>query len=171
LLIAPASQWPAGRFVIAGPQYPETMATPVNVERIAHLAPADHPSFYNRLRFTLNVTRRDMIAAGYSPSVRLFEAAACGTPIISDNWPGLETFFVRDREIVIAHTGANVVATLLMPSEKRSRIGASARRRVLLEHTSDRRAIELEEWFSGTGRNRVRELSGSRGVTTSMDHA
>ncbi len=52
--------------------------------------------FYNQQRFTLNVTRADMIAAGWSPSVRLFEAAACGTPIISDAWAGLESL-LRDR--------------------------------------------------------------------------
>jgi spore maturation protein CgeB len=70
--------------VVAGPQYPDTIDWPANVERIEHLPPQDHPSFYSRQRFTLNVTRADMIAAGWSPSVRLFEAAACGTPIISD---------------------------------------------------------------------------------------
>jgi spore maturation protein CgeB len=166
-----ACRLPQMKFVVAGAQYPSTIRWPANVDRMEHVPPSEHVQFYSSLSWALNLTRADMRAAGFSPSVRLFEAAACGTPIISDNWPGLETFFVRDREIVIAHTGVNVVATLLMPSEKRSRIGASARRRVLLEHTSDRRAIELEEWFTGTGRNRLRELSGSRGVTTSMDHA
>ena len=53
---------------------------PANVQRITHLAPRAHRRFYNRLRFTLNITRRDMVQAGYSPSVRLFEAAACGPP-------------------------------------------------------------------------------------------
>src|SRR3954468_16814351 len=92
-LLTPAALWREGRFVLAGPQYPATMIVTPNVERIEHLPPSEHRAFYTRQRFTLNVTRRDMIVAGYSPSVRLFEAAACGTPIISDRWPGLETFF------------------------------------------------------------------------------
>jgi spore maturation protein CgeB len=147
LLIAPARQWPTGRFIIAGPQYPEAMMTPANVDRIAHLAPADHPAFYNRLRFTLNVTRRDMIAAGYSPSVRLFEAAACGTPIISDDWPGLSSLLVPGREILLASTARQVLEYLRdLPDDERARIGLAARERVLRAHTSIHRAIELEQY-------------------------
>ncbi|RYD64293.1 MAG: glycosyltransferase, partial [Verrucomicrobiaceae bacterium] len=90
LLITPAQELPQSRFIVAGPQYPDTIQWPGNVERIIHLSPAEHRKFYNAQRFTLNVTRADMIRAGHSPSVRLFEAAACGTPIISDRWTGIE---------------------------------------------------------------------------------
>ena len=90
------------QFAVAGPQYPDDIEWPANVERIEHVPPADHAGFYASSRFTLNVTRADMIRAGYSPSVRLFEAAACRTPIVSDEWPGLETIFVPGREIVLA---------------------------------------------------------------------
>ena len=98
LLLEPARMWPEGRFIVAGPQYPEAIEWPKNVARIEHLAPAQHPEFYSAQRFTLNVTRREMINAGYSPSVRLFEAAACATPIISDYWDGLDTIFIPGRE-------------------------------------------------------------------------
>jgi spore maturation protein CgeB len=155
LLIVPARLWPGGRFVIAGPQYPDAMATPSNVERIAHLAPADHPSFYNRLRFTLNVTRRDMVAAGYSPSVRLFEAAACGTPIISDDWPGLSSLLAPGREILLASTAQQVLEYLRdLPDAERVQIGVAGRERVLRSHTSRHRAIELEQYVGEvTGRS------------------
>ena len=93
LLNEPARMWPDGKFVVAGPQYPADIDWPQNVERIDHVPPGEHARFYNRQRFTLNVTRADMIEAGYSPSVRLFAAAACGVPIISDYWQGLEQFF------------------------------------------------------------------------------
>jgi spore maturation protein CgeB len=93
LLVEPAARMSAERFVVAGPQYPDSIHWPKNVERITHLEPKKHRAFYNAQRFTLNVTRADMIRAGYSPSVRLFEAAACGTPIISDEWPGLSELF------------------------------------------------------------------------------
>jgi spore maturation protein CgeB len=154
LLIAPARMWPSGRFIIAGPQYPDTMAVPPNVGRVAHLSPAQHPAFYNRLRFTLNVTRRDMIAAGYSPSVRLFEAAACGTPIISDDWPGLSSLLVAGKEILLANTSQQVLEYLReMPDEERRRVGCAARERVLRSHTSVHRAIELEHYVAEvTGR-------------------
>jgi spore maturation protein CgeB len=75
LLIEPARRMPDRRFVVAGPQYPAEIEWPDNVERIEHLPPSEHAEFYAASRFTLNVTRADMIAAGWSPSVRLFEAA------------------------------------------------------------------------------------------------
>ena len=91
LLCEPARRWPEGRFAVAGPLYPADLQWPANVDRIEHVGPDRHPWFYGRQRFTLNVTRADMVRLGYSPSVRLFEAAACGVPIISDWWPGLST--------------------------------------------------------------------------------
>lgn len=149
LLSRPAGRWPAGRFVVAGPQYPASVSFPPNVQRITHLAPRAHRRFYNRLRFTLNITRRDMVEAGFSPSVRLFEAAACGTPIISDNWAGLGTLFVPGREILIASGTDEVCSYLLdLPEADRARIGLKARERVLQSHTSVHRAIELERFVA-----------------------
>ena len=97
LFFAPARTLRNKEFLLAGPQYPPEMALPQNVRRIIHLEPEFHAHFYCSSRFTLNLTRRDMVEAGYSPSVRLFEAAGCGAAIISDSWPGLETFFTRSE--------------------------------------------------------------------------
>ena len=93
-------------------------AMAANVRRIKHLNPRWHPHFYSSSRFTLNVTRRDMVMAGYSPSVRLFEAAACGTAIISDNWPGLDTFFETREEILCRPRGDDVKNYLQQLAEK-----------------------------------------------------
>jgi len=112
LLVEPARRAPNLRFVVAGPQYPGDIAWPANVERIEHVPPRDHAEFYAACRFTLNVTRADMIRAGYSPSVRLFEAAATGTPIISDVWAGLDTILAPGREIVTAADDDDVLAVL-----------------------------------------------------------
>jgi spore maturation protein CgeB len=145
LLIEPARRAPDLRFCVAGPQYPDDIDWPANVERLSHVAPADHPAFYAASRFTLNVTRADMVAAGWSPSVRLFEAAACATPIISDVWDGLDTLFVPGREIVLADTLQAVLATLTETSEpRRQAMGEAARARILAAHTADHRAAELE---------------------------
>ncbi len=149
LLLDAARQWPEGRFVVAGPQYPEDIAWPANVERIAHLPPREHRAFYNAQRWTLNVTRGDMIAAGYSPSVRLFEAAACGVPVVSDSWSGLDTFFAIGREIMVAETTAEALRVLReTPDDERRAIGARAQARVLAEHTAARRALELEGYLT-----------------------
>jgi spore maturation protein CgeB len=149
LLTEPARQWPEGRFVVAGPQYPDTILWPANVARIEHLPPAAHRAFYNRQRWTLNITRADMAAVGYSPSVRLFEAAACGVPILSDYWDGLETFFALDTEIMVTRSPEETLRALReVPEEERRAIGARARARVLAAHTAAHRAAELESYLN-----------------------
>jgi spore maturation protein CgeB len=161
LLLEPARQCANRRFVVAGPQYPADLRWPENVERIEHLPPTKHRHFYNQQKFTLNITRADMITAGYSPSVRLFEAAACGTPIISDYWSGLESFFELGKEILIVRTAEDMTLFLRqIPDEQARAIGQTARARVLSEHTSAHRARELEGFIaerSGKIRGRVVE--------------
>jgi spore maturation protein CgeB len=146
LLLEPARRAPHLKFVVAGPQYPADIAWPENVERIDHVPPSEHPAFYAASRYTLNITRADMIRAGFSPSVRLFEAAACGTPIVSDIWDGIETLFEPDREIILARDAEDVLALLVEGGEdQRRRLAAGARQRVLAQHTAAHRACALEE--------------------------
>jgi spore maturation protein CgeB len=145
MLLEPARRAPQLKFCVAGPQYPAGIDWPANVERLEHVAPDDHPAFYAASRFTLNVTRADMIAAGWSPSVRLFEAAACGAPIISDVWDGLDTLFEPAREIVLARGCEDVLGVLRTAKEPARRaMAAAARRRILRAHTAAHRAAELE---------------------------
>lgn len=145
LFMQPARQWSEGRFVCAGPQYPAETPWPENVLRIEHLPPSEHRAFYNRQRFTLNITRADMVKLGWSPSVRLFEAAACATPIMSDHWAGLETVFTPGKEIAVVSSSDEVLTLLRhMPTEERIALGERARRRILAQHTSEHRAEELE---------------------------
>jgi spore maturation protein CgeB len=145
LLCGPAGKLPRKKFIVAGPQYPDSIVWPNNVERIIHLNPRYHAEFYSSSLLTLNVTRRDMVMAGYSPSVRLFEAAACGATIVSDNWPGLDTFFAPGREILLPSGGSDVTRYISeCDTLELRRIGNAARERVLAAHTSDRRAEEFE---------------------------
>jgi spore maturation protein CgeB len=148
LMLNAAVQNINGKFVVAGPQYPDEIQWPANVERIQHLPPSAHRKFYNSQRFTLNITRADMIQAGYSPSVRLFEAAACGTPIISDYWQGIETIFEPGKEILIAHTADDTLNYLQLDDDKRREIGAAARVKVMNTHTAAHRAAELETYYN-----------------------
>ncbi len=147
LLLEPARRRPDLRFVVAGPQYPASIEWPANVERIEHLPPSEHPAFYAAQRLTLNVTRADMRAAGWSPSVRLFEAAACAVPVVSDRWDGLGSFFAPGSEMFVADGPDDVLATLdALDAGTRTAVGAAARARVLREHTADRRAADLESY-------------------------
>jgi spore maturation protein CgeB len=144
LLIRPARREPGLKCFVAGPQYPETIDWPENVGRAEHIGPRDHRAFYCEQRFTLNVTRREMIRAGWSPSVRLFEAAACGTPIISDWWEGLDELLIPGSEIAICRSAGEVLSVLReMPEPDRREMARRARSRVLAEHSAERRAEQL----------------------------
>jgi spore maturation protein CgeB len=143
-LVQPALRLPLDRFALCGPGYPQEIEWPPNVDRTEHLPPDQHQRFYNEQRFTLNITRASMRKIGYSPSVRLFEAAACGVPIISDTWDGIEMFFEPGNEIILVQTTDEVVSTLQnFPDRERIRIGARARSRFLRDHTPRHRAIEF----------------------------
>lgn len=147
LMLEPARRHIDLRFIVAGPMYPKEIAWPPNVARVDHLAPEAHVDFYNSLRFTLNITRADMIKAGYSPSVRLFEAAACGVPIISDPWEGLEQFFEPGSEILISRGPEETLRFLLkMNEEARHELARRARQRVLSENTARHRAFQFEQY-------------------------
>lgn len=147
LLLEPARRWEKGRFVIAGSLYPPDIEWPESVERIEHLVPTQHGAFYTTQRFTLNVTRADMVRAGYSPSVRLFEASACASPIVTDYWDGLETFFKIGKEILVAQSTQDVLTYLRdMSDTERLAIGQNAYKRVMAEHTAAHRAAELESY-------------------------
>jgi spore maturation protein CgeB len=145
LLNEPAARLADQTFLVAGPMYPTGTAWSKNTRRLSHVAPADHPAFYSSSRFTLNLTREQMVLTGYSPSVRLFEASACGAAILSDRWPGLEAFFTPGEDIVTVTDTDEVVKVLRSLTEaERTRLGRRARDRVLANHTAEHRAVEFE---------------------------
>lgn len=145
LLGGAAALLPQRKFLVAGPQYPEEICWGSNIGRITHVSPMEHPAFYSSSRFTLNLTREDMVVMGYSPSVRLFEASACGAAIVSDEWDGLEEFLIPGEEILLPRDEYEMVKILTdMPEEQRAQIGHRARERMLAEHTSNHRAEEFE---------------------------
>jgi spore maturation protein CgeB len=160
LMGTPARRWLGGRFAVAGPLYPKELSWPANIERIEHVGPDQHRQFYGQQRFTLSITRADMIRMGYSPSVRLFEAAACGIPIISDYWPGLDRILSPGEHILVARSGDEVLSYLReLPDSQRRELARRARDHVLARHTAAHRAVTLEgyveEVMSGSGSPRI----------------
>jgi spore maturation protein CgeB len=144
LFIQPAHRLPEQRFLIGGAQYPREFPWADNIWFRKHMPPAYHPAFFSSSRWTLNVTRRAMAEMGWCPSGRLFEAAACGCPLISDDWEGLDAFFTPGAEIVTARDTDDVVGAMRMGDAERETLARRARERTLDEHTSARRAAELE---------------------------
>ncbi|HEY2739548.1 MAG TPA: glycosyltransferase, partial [Thermoanaerobaculia bacterium] len=131
--------------MIGGAQYPGDFPWGDNVYFVRHLPPADHPAFYASSPLTLNVTRAAMAGMGHCPSGRLFEAAACGTAVLSDSWEGLDRFFEPGREIFTAAGTEEVAAILSLPPEEIRKVARAARERTLAEHTAAQRAAELVE--------------------------
>jgi spore maturation protein CgeB len=144
LFLEPARRLPHVKFQLAGAQYPDIFSAVENIVFVPHLPPQLHPAFFSSCRATLNITRGVMAKYGYCPSGRLFEAAACGSPILTDGWRGLEMFFTPGEEILRVNTADDVVQALSWPDESLRRMADAARRRVLANHTSERRVMELE---------------------------
>jgi spore maturation protein CgeB len=144
LFIEPAHRLPKKKFLIGGAMYPENFPWTPNIFFARHVAPGDHPRFYCSSVLTLNVTRGVMADMGYCPSGRLFEAAACGVPILSDSWEGLEQFFRPGEEVLVAGNTDDAVAALSLPKGELSAIAARARERTLVEHSANNRAADLE---------------------------
>ena len=155
LFLEPARFHPERAFVLGGSQYPDGFPWPENVRYVRHVPPPRHAAFYSSSRFTLNITRGPMLATGHCPSGRLFEAAACGAAIVTDRWKGLEEFFEPDREILVADGPEDVARILRMDPLASATVGEAARRRALADHTSSRRARELETLLETAGLGRV----------------
>ncbi|HLK50156.1 MAG TPA: glycosyltransferase [Bryobacteraceae bacterium] len=157
LFVEAARRLPTHRFILGGSMYDAGFPWEPNIYFVQHVPPAEHPSFYCSSRLTLNVTRGAMAEMGFCPSGRLFEAAACGVPVLSDKWEGLDQFFEPGREILLARSTEDTLAAI--EREDLGRIARAARERVLACHTSDIRAREMEQILESTN---VGNHSGSR---------
>jgi spore maturation protein CgeB len=157
LFIEPARRLPGRRFVIGGAMYPQDFPWTENIYFVKHMPPAEHPAFFSSSRLTLNVTRRAMAEMGYCPSGRLFEASACGTPLLTDWWEGLEEFYRPGEEILVARTTEDAVGALELSDAELGKIARAARERAMEEHTADRRARDLEQALETPGGEGGRE--------------
>jgi spore maturation protein CgeB len=147
LLLEPARRHPQRIFTLAGSMYPWDGPWPENVRRIEHVSPHDHPRFYSSSRITLNITREEMARSGWCPSGRFFEAAACGTPVISDWWDGLDWFFDVVRDIRVVARAEHVETALNMSATELRALAAHARERTLDDHTGQVRARQLLQYL------------------------
>jgi len=149
LFVEPARRAPGKKFVLGGSLYPDHFPWTENMYFVRHVTPPQHPAFYSSSKLTLNVTRAAMVNTGYCPSGRLFEAAACATPVLSDDWEGLASFFEPGAEILIASSTSDVIDALWRDEGDLRQIGAAARERVLDQHTSWHRSLELVQLIEG----------------------
>jgi spore maturation protein CgeB len=139
------------RFLIGGSQYPSDFPWSSNIYFVRHLPPSEHPAFFASSRMTLNLTRSAMAEMGWCPSGRLFEAAACGTPLLSDAWIGIDEFFEPGEEILLARQQQDVLAALDLEDSKLRCLAERARQRTLDQHSSGHRAQQLIRLLEQSG--------------------
>lgn len=151
MFLEPARRLPDRRFVLAGALYPQDMAAPPNVTSYSHISPPDHASFHSSCDWEAKAIRKPMRVMGWSPSVGMFETVACGTPLLSDRWPGFEAFLEPGKEALLASTPEEVLDALALPKAQRRAIGAAGRARVLRDHTYVQRVDALERWLAELG--------------------
>ncbi|MDB4968999.1 MAG: hypothetical protein JWN44_4688 [Myxococcales bacterium] len=151
-----ASLAPERRFLLGGNGWHDK-PLPANVRALGHVYTRDHNALNVTAMAVLNINRDSMARYGFSPATRVFEAAGAGACVITDAFAGVEQFLEPDREILVAHDGAEVASQLARLSPERAReIGEAARRRVLSQHTYAHRAAELEALLEGAA-----ELEGA----------
>src|SRR5947199_271703 len=73
-----------------------------NVRWIGHVGTESHNALNCSALAVLNVTRDSMVANGWSPPTRVFEAAGAGACLITDAWEGIEEFLDPDSEVLVA---------------------------------------------------------------------
>ncbi len=144
LMLEAATNWQEGRFVVAGSNFPGSVDWPANTKYTQLLQTVDHRKFYNSLRFAQHITQPEMASFAYAPSRKLLEAAACGTPIISNYWEGLEDVFHIGTEVLVSRSAKETLQFLREISKsERKLIGERARKKILSHHTAACRAKEL----------------------------
>lgn len=171
LFLRPGERRPGLRLLLVGALYPPEVTGRPGLRTLPHLPSAEHPGLYASSQWTINVTRAPMAAMGHCPSGRLFEAAACETPIITDAWPGLEEFLTPEEEIVAAATCDDVLAALDMSPSRQRRLAAAARARVLRAHTARHRAATLERLLTATRTGQAPARRESTGTSPPGDAA
>lgn len=149
LFLCPARLRPKQKFLIGGGQYPEHFSRSPNVYLAPDLPPRERCAFFSSSRLTLNVTREPMARMGWCPTGRLFEAAACATAILSDEWCGLDDFYTPGEQVLVARIATDTIASLDMDDAQLQAIGRAARERTLDEHTSMHRARALLGMLEG----------------------
>jgi spore maturation protein CgeB len=149
-----AERLPEWRFLLGGSGW-EDKPCPPNVRKLGHVPTADHNALNVSALAVLNISRDSMAATGFSPATRVFEAAGAGACLLTDAWQGVELFLTPDKEILVARDGADVVEAMRsLTAERASAIGQAALRRVLAEHTYDRRAAALHGLLTELRANR-----------------
>jgi spore maturation protein CgeB len=135
---------------VHGVRYPEEARAALAGAGITYagwLPNHEAPQAFSRARVTVHVPRRPYVQALPGiPTIRVFEALACGIPLVSAPWWDAEGLFKPGRDFLIARTGEEmqrVLGVLLADDQLRRELAEHGRRTVLARHTCAHRVDEL----------------------------
>jgi spore maturation protein CgeB len=149
-LIGPAARNPKRRIVVHGVRYPETALREMReagIEFQGYLPNLTCPEVYASSAVGLHVPRQQY-ANGLSgiPTIRVFEALACGIPLLSAPWSDQEGLFTPGRDYLVARNGEEMKAELeylLRDPAARREIAEHGLRTIHERHTCAHRAEQL----------------------------
>jgi spore maturation protein CgeB len=105
------------------------------------------PQIFAQFKITAHVPRRPYATALPGvPTIRIFEALACGIPLVSAPWSDSEHLFTPGKDFLFAQTGAEMKAafeTLLQDPEHARELANHGRKTILSRHTCAHRVKEL----------------------------
>jgi spore maturation protein CgeB len=135
---------------VHGVRYPEHALAALREARIEYggwLPNAEVPRLFAKARVTLHVPRRPYARALPGvPTIRPFEALACGIPLVCAPWDDAEGLFTAGRDYLVARDGAEMerhLSALLADERLRHRLARDGRAAVLARHTCAHRVDEL----------------------------
>lgn len=148
-LLDPATTLPDLRFTIYGVRYPANALQALNqagVRYAGYLANLDAPRVYAESRLTVHIPRQQYTGAMTGiPTIRVFEALACGIPLVSAPWSDTEGLF-RNGDFLLARSGDEMreaMQYLFTQPEIAKQQAERGLATVLARHTCDHRATEL----------------------------
>jgi len=144
---------------------------PAHLQRLELLSEADRVALFSSSRLVLDLPRRAAQAWGYCPSGRLFAAAACGTPVVTTGFEGLERFLEPEAEVLVAGNAAALLEAMERSDAELLGLGRRARERTLDEHTGYQRALTMLAAFEAARAPRLLRLArGAMEVASVLPH-
>jgi spore maturation protein CgeB len=138
------------RGTVRGVRYPEEALRAIASAGLDYggwIANADVPAAFARHRLTVHVPRRPYVEALPGiPTIRMFEALACGIPLISAPWNDVEHLFRPGQDFLFARDGADMERQMRMllsdPAAARE-LAESGLETIRTRHTCRHRVEEL----------------------------
>ena len=151
-LIEPLAALRQVRAAVYGVRYPQRAKdrlAQAGIEYSGYLPNLSAPRVYARSALTVHVPRR-CYTNGLSgiPTIRMFEAFACGVPLVCSPWPDLENLFRPNQDFICVPDGSAMtaeIAYLLKDDLARRQLSSQALETIQKRHTCLHRARQFQE--------------------------